>query len=106
MKNSLRNCHSEQREESGNFRWTTLSRFLLRRNDRRILLLLLALLLPVLRAAAQAAAPDSPEMADSFRADGKIYVVVAVITVVLAGLLVLLVSLDRKVSRLERELKD
>ncbi|MBC6697476.1 hypothetical protein H8B14_05065 [Hymenobacter sp. BT190] len=67
-------------------------------------MLLLALLLPVLHAAAQTA--DSPEMADTFRADGKIYVVVAVITVVLAGLLALLVSLDRKVSRLERELKD
>lgn len=69
-------------------------------------LLLLALLLPALHAAAQTAAPDSPEMADAFRADGKIYVVVAVITVLLVGLLVLLVSLDRKVSRLERELKD
>ena len=107
MKNSLRNaCHSERREESGNSRWTTLSRFLLHRNDRRILLLLPALLLSVLHAAAQTAAPDSPGMADTFRADGKIYVVVAVIVVLLAGLLVLLVSLDRKVSRLERELKD
>jgi drug/metabolite transporter superfamily protein YnfA len=107
MKNSLLNdCHSEQREESGTNGQGFL-RFLFRRNDRRILLLLLALLLPVLHAAAQTAAPaDSPEMADAFRADGKIYVVVAVVTVVLAGLLVLLVSLDRKVSRLERELKD
>ncbi|WP_222840552.1 CcmD family protein [Hymenobacter puniceus] len=74
------------------------------RSFRTGVLLLLALLLPVLHAAAQTA--DSPEMADTFRADGKIYVVVAVITVVLAGLLALLVSLDRKVSRLERELKD
>ncbi|WBA41661.1 CcmD family protein [Hymenobacter canadensis] len=74
------------------------------RSLRSGFLLLLALLLPVLHAAAQTA--DSPEMADTFRADGKIYVVVAVITVVLAGLLALLVSLDRKVSRLERELKD
>jgi CcmD family protein len=45
-------------------------------------------------------------MADAFRSDGKIYVVVAVVTVVLAGLLAFLVSLDRKVTRLERELKD
>ncbi|AII51451.1 CcmD family protein [Hymenobacter sp. APR13] len=74
------------------------------RSLRTGFLLLLALLLPVLHAAAQTA--DSPEMADTFRADGKIYVVVAVITVVLAGLLALLVSLDRKVSRLERDLKD
>ncbi|SHL20746.1 CcmD family protein [Hymenobacter psychrotolerans] len=74
-------------------------------NLRRAFLLLLALVVPVLRAAAQAAA-DSPEMADTFRADGKIYVVVAVIAVVLVGLLLLLISLDKKVSRLERELKD
>ncbi|UOQ73906.1 CcmD family protein [Hymenobacter cellulosilyticus] len=72
---------------------------------RSALLVLLALLLPVLHAAAQSAA-DSPEMADTLRQNGKIYVVVAVITVVLAGLLAFLVSLDRKVGRLERELKD
>ncbi|MBR7950963.1 hypothetical protein KBK19_13480 [Microvirga sp. STR05] len=75
-------------------------------NLRRAFLLLLALVLPLLHAAAQSTADDSPEMADAFRADGKIYVVVAVISVVLAGLLALLVSLDKKVSRLERELKD
>ena len=74
---------------------------------RAALLLLAALLLPVLHAAAQTAAgADSPEMADALRQSGKIYVVVAVITVVLAGLLAFLVSLDRKVGRLERELKD
>lgn len=71
-----------------------------------LLLLVTLLLLPALRAAAQTAAGDSPEMADTFRQDGKIYVVVAVITVVLTGLLLLLISLDRKVTRLERELKD
>jgi hypothetical protein len=75
------------------------------RKLRSAFLLLLALVLPVLHAAAQSAA-DAPEMADALRRDGKIYVVVAVITVVLSGLLTLLISLDRKVSRLERELKD
>jgi ABC-type sulfate transport system permease component len=70
----------------------------------RFALLLLALLLPALQAAAQTA--DTPEMADALRSSGKIYVVVAVVTVVLAGLLAFLVSLDRKVGRLERELKD
>ena len=72
---------------------------------RAAFLLLLALVVHALHAAAQPAA-DSPEMADALRHDGKIYVVVAVITVVLSGLLALLISLDRKVSRLERELKD
>ncbi|GAA4010148.1 hypothetical protein GCM10022408_22990 [Hymenobacter fastidiosus] len=73
---------------------------------RPALLLLVTLLLPALRAAAQTAAGEAPEMADTLRRDGKIYVVVAVITVVLTGLLLLLISLDRKVTRLERELKD
>ncbi|UOQ54656.1 CcmD family protein [Hymenobacter cellulosivorans] len=74
---------------------------------RSALVLLVALLLPVFHAAAQSATgADSPEMADTLRQNGKIYVVVAVITVVLAGLLAFLVSLDRKVGRLERELKD
>ncbi|MCB2379399.1 CcmD family protein [Hymenobacter sp. BT635] len=76
------------------------------RKLRSAFLLLAALLLPVLHAAAQSVATDSPEMADTMRQDGKIYVVVAVITVVLAGLLAFLISLDRKVGRLERELKD
>lgn len=43
------------------------------------------------------------EMADQLRAEGKIYVVVAVVAVVLIGLLFYIVRLDRKVSRLERE---
>ncbi|UOR04262.1 hypothetical protein MUN82_15075 [Hymenobacter aerilatus] len=66
--------------------------------------LLIALLLPVLHAAAQTA--DEPEMADALRQSGKIYVVVAVITVVLAGLLFFLISLDRKIGRLEKEVRD
>ncbi|MBO0357763.1 hypothetical protein J0X19_07380 [Hymenobacter sp. BT186] len=71
----------------------------------RLVLLLVALLLPALQAAAQTAT-DTPEMADALRGNGKIYVVVAVVTVVLAGLLAFLVSLDRKVGRLERELNE
>lgn len=63
---------------------------------------LLALVLLAGPAAAQPAA-GTPEMADVLRQDGKIYVVVAVIAVVLAGLLVYLISLDRKLTRLEKE---
>jgi K+-transporting ATPase A subunit len=73
---------------------------------RPALLLLLALLLPALRVAAQATVPaDQPEMADALRQNGKIYVVVAVIAVVLAGLLFFLISLDRKLTRLEKEIE-
>ncbi|SDY48733.1 CcmD family protein [Hymenobacter psychrophilus] len=66
-------------------------------------LLLLALLLPVWPALAQAPGAQ-PEMAEVLRQSGKIYVVVAVIAVVLAGLLLFLISLDRKLSRLEKEI--
>ncbi|PSR56526.1 hypothetical protein AHMF7605_25040 [Adhaeribacter arboris] len=43
------------------------------------------------------------EMADTLRRDGKIYVVVAVIATVLAGLIIYLIRLDRKVARLEQQ---
>jgi hypothetical protein len=50
-------------------------------------------------------AADTPEMADTFRADGKIYVVVAVISIVFVGLSIWLFRLDRKISRLEKNQK-
>ncbi|AIZ65000.1 hypothetical protein PK28_04260 [Hymenobacter sp. DG25B] len=65
---------------------------------------MLALLLPVLQAAAQTAS-GTPEMADTLRQSGKIYVVVAVIVVLLTGLFAYLISLDRKLGRLEKEIR-
>ncbi|MCK6616993.1 MAG: CcmD family protein [Cyclobacteriaceae bacterium] len=44
------------------------------------------------------------EMADTLRAEGKIYVIVGIILIVLAGLFVYLFLLDRKVSRIEKSL--
>lgn len=43
------------------------------------------------------------EMADGMRANGKIYVVVAVLAVIFFGLFIFLINLDRKISRLEKE---
>jgi CcmD family protein len=72
----------------------------------RAFALLLPLLLLAGTALAQAtAATDQPEMADALRASGKIYVVVLVIVIIISGLLLYLVRLDRKVSRLEREVE-
>jgi CcmD family protein len=72
----------------------------------RAFALLLPLLLLAGTALAQvAAAADQPEMADALRASGKIYVVVLVIVIIISGLLLYLVRLDRKVSRLEREVE-
>ncbi|GAA4312623.1 CcmD family protein [Nibribacter koreensis] len=51
------------------------------------------------------ATTSGPEMADVMRQDGKIYIVVAVLVTVLLGILFYLISLDRKVAKLERELR-
>ena len=67
------------------------------------------LLLPLLLLAPLAFAQTTetaPAMADDLRASGKIYVVVAVVAIIVAGLLAYLISLDRKVSRLEKEIKN
>lgn len=45
------------------------------------------------------------EMADTMRSEGKIYVIVAIVLIVLAGLMVYLFMLDRKVKNLENRLK-
>jgi tRNA(Phe) wybutosine-synthesizing methylase Tyw3 len=46
------------------------------------------------------------EMADTMRSEGKIYVVVAILSVILIGLIVYLVSIDRKATRLEKKLDE
>jgi hypothetical protein len=46
---------------------------------------------------------QAPEMADQMRSEGKIYVVVAIILVVLVGLIGYLFFVDRKVTRLEEQ---
>jgi len=45
------------------------------------------------------------EMADSFTSSGKIYVVVSVVLIILAGLLLYVMSIDRKLTKLEREIE-
>lgn len=44
------------------------------------------------------------EMADTMRSEGKIYVVVAIILIVLIGLITYLFLMDRKVKKLEDKL--
>ena len=46
------------------------------------------------------------EMADGMRADGKIYVVVAILLVILIGLITYLFMIDRKATRLEKKLNE
>ena len=49
-------------------------------------------------------AQQQAEMADTMRSNGKIYVVVGVIVIILTGLFAYLFSLDKKVSRIEKSL--
>ena len=54
---------------------------------------------------AQNAADVNIEMADQMRSDGKIYVVVLVVLIAFTGLMIYAISTDRKLSRLEKEIK-
>ena len=44
----------------------------------------------------------TPAMADAMRSNGKIYVVVAVVLIVLTGMFIYLIRLDRKINKLEK----
>lgn len=46
------------------------------------------------------------EMADQMRSEGKIYVVIAVVLTILFGLLIYLFTIDRKLAKLEKEIKN
>jgi uncharacterized membrane protein len=49
---------------------------------------------------------QTPEMADTLRSEGKIYVVVAILLIVLFGLIAFLIFTDRKVSKIEKHLEN
>jgi hypothetical protein len=46
------------------------------------------------------------EMADGLRSEGKIYVIVLIILIVLGGLIAYLFLMDRKLNRLEKSLNE
>jgi len=66
--------------------------------------ILLLLLLNTLSAFGQGS--TEVEMADVLRQDGKIYTVVLGLVVILTAMIILLIRLDRKVFRMEREWKN
>jgi CcmD family protein len=70
------------------------------RNVLKVLLLGLAMVV------AAPAFAQEVEMADGMRAEGKIYVIVAIVLIVLVGLLGYLFLLDKKIKRIEDLLKD
>ncbi|OFY84678.1 MAG: CcmD family protein [Bacteroidetes bacterium RIFCSPLOWO2_12_FULL_35_15] len=48
---------------------------------------------------------ENIEMADVLRISGKIYVVVLVLSIIFLGIIIYLISINRKLSRLEKEIK-
>ena len=60
-------------------------------------------LLTVLTGPLLMAQENKPDMADLMRSNGKIYVVVAVCLTILIGLFIYVFTIDRKLSRLEKE---
>lgn len=67
---------------------------------RKYLYLLLAMLVNT------GAYAQDAEMADVMRSNGKIYVIVGIILIVLAGLIAYLFALDRKITKLENKLNN
>lgn len=70
---------------------------------KKVPLLLLTLFLISGNLFAQAVDNGVP-MADKLREDGKIWVVVAVIAVIFAGIAINMLRIDSKVSKIEKEL--
>ncbi|MCE6991650.1 CcmD family protein [Dyadobacter sp. CY323] len=70
---------------------------------KRIYSLLVTLLLVSKDLLAQTSG-DTVEMADKLRADGKIWVVVAVIAVVFAGIAINMLRIDSKLKKIEKDL--
>lgn len=67
---------------------------------------LVSLILPqIVAAQTQVTDAERKYTAYDMRSNGKIYVVVVVVLIILIGLLLYLVRLDRKIGKLEKELK-
>ena len=72
---------------------------------KKVFPLLLSLLIVSFNTLAQTAVDPSVPMADKMREDGKIWVVVAVVAIIFAGIFINLLRLESKVGKIEKELK-
>jgi hypothetical protein len=72
-------------------------------NTRKVLFSIFLLLLPFLVMAGETTG-EQVEMADLMRSNGKIYVVVTVLVIIMTGLLLYLVKMDFKLNRLEKRI--
>lgn len=71
----------------------------------RVYLSVFAMMLSVFVYAQDSLQNEKPQMADALRSDGKIYVVVTVLVIILIGLFLYLVNTDKKISRIEKNIK-
>ncbi|RXK87133.1 CcmD family protein [Filimonas effusa] len=69
---------------------------------RRIAVMLAGCFMSLAAMAQEVAAPAAEN--DLMRSNGKLYVVVAVVVTIVTGIFIYLLNLDRKISRLEKEL--
>ena len=66
--------------------------------------LFVALLANISVALAQETASSQIDMADTMRSEGKIYVVVVVVSIVFTGLIIYAFNIERKLGKVEKEL--
>ena len=71
--------------------------------NRSSLFILTGLLTGLIGRAQGVAVSDKVDMADMLRSNGKIYIVVAVVVTILLGLILYVIRLDRKISRMEKK---
>ncbi len=69
----------------------------------KIVIKIFLFLVMVCKASVLFAQDDKVEMADVLRSNGKIYIVVAVCLTILIGLFLYVWSVDRKLSKVEKE---
>lgn len=65
----------------------------------------LSIVFTIITTAVSAQTSAEPQMADTFRQEGKIYVVITVIAMVFIALVIFLMILDRKIKKLEEKFK-
>jgi uncharacterized membrane protein len=68
-------------------------------------LMIFLLLITVSSIVAQTTATQNETMASTMRSNGKIYVVVAVVTTILIGLIAYMFRVEKKISSIENDLK-
>jgi uncharacterized transporter YbjL len=74
---------------------------MIQKNLLRSISILTLFLLPFLTSAQSA----GPEMADDMRRNGKIYIVLACVLLVLSGMIAFLLMMENRLTRLEKENK-